>query len=149
MKTLTLQVTDEQAEQIQKMLGENELPFRPKDVDEVYQLWGGGEITRGTYSGGVLFQNALSQNNIFPTHEAAEMAKLRREGAVERYMPKMGEEYKTFGLLGNVSISTFDSDLYDMRNFHSGMMWSTSTPDSEIEAWLKKYKEAWMFGVKK
>ena len=149
MKTLTLQVTDEQVQQIQKMLGENELPFRPKDGDEVYQLWRGGEITRSTYLGGVPYQKVLSQNNTFPTREAAEMAKLRRESAVERYMPKMGEEYKTVSYLSGVGVRTFDGDLYDMRNFHSGMMWSLDTPDSEIEAWLKKYKDAWMFGIKK
>ena len=148
MKTLTLQVTDEQEEQIQKILRENELPFRAKDGDKIYVLCGDGDIINCTFYD-ESYDDGLSQGNIFPTREAAEMAKLRRESAVERYMPKMGEEYKTFSRLGNISTSTFDSDILDMHRFHSGMMWSTATPDSEIEAWLKKYKEAWMFGVKK
>ena len=148
MKTLTLQVTDEQAEQIQKMLGQNELPFRPKNGDEVYTLFGGGEVSKSVYATD-LYRSLLSQNNIFPTREAAEMAKLRRESAVERYLPKVDEEYKTVSYLSGVGVRTFDGDLYDMRNFHSGMVWSMDTPYSEIEAWLKKYKEAWMFGVKK
>ena len=81
MKTLTLQVTDEQAEQIQKMLGENELPFRPKYGDWAYRLWADGGITRGIFLNGLVPSELdhISQNNIFPTREAAEMAKLRRE----------------------------------------------------------------------
>ena len=149
MKTLTLQVTDEQAQQIQKMLGENELPFRPKNGDEVYRLWNDGEISKGEYVETITNKESLSQGNIFPTREAAEMARLRRESAVERYMPKIGEKYKTVDIFGKVNTCTFDGDIFDMLKYYTGMMWPMDTPDSEIEAWLKKYKEAWMFGVKK
>ena len=148
MKTLTLQVTDEQEEQIQKILRENELPFRAKDGDKIYVLCGDGDIINCTFYD-ESYDDGLSQGNIFPTREAAEMAKLRRESAVERYMPKMWNRYKTVNYIGKVDTCTFDGYFIDMWKFHSGMVWSMDTPYSEIEAWLKKYKEAWMFGVKK
>ena len=144
MKTITLTLTEEQEKAVREILKEEPRgKWVPKKGEKYFYVVSNGVVLCDTNVEILGDKQRIAQNNAFQTEEQAQAESLRREGSERRYLPEDGEEYKTLNAKYGTMSSEWDNDMFDMLRYHNGLVWSIDTQDSEILAWVEKYRKAW------